>query len=160
MWVTDGGRTFVRHYLMDYNAILGAGGHGPRAYQTGSESEVDFGVMGRQLVTLGLRPAEWESSVDPHMPSVGFVDSEAFDPSDWRPDYPNPAFDERTARDVRWGARIIAGFTNEHIRAAVAAAHYSDPRAADYITRILIERRDKLVRRWLGAVPNLAKAAR
>jgi hypothetical protein len=25
MWVSEGGRTFVRHYLMDYNAILGAG---------------------------------------------------------------------------------------------------------------------------------------
>jgi hypothetical protein len=81
---------------------------------------------------------------------VGFVESNVFDPGGWRPDYPNPAFDDRTVRDIRWGATIVAGFTDEHIRAAVAAAHYTDPRAAEYITRVLIERRDKLVHRWLG----------
>jgi hypothetical protein len=78
------------------------------------------------------------------------VDSKVFSPGGWRPDYPNPAFDDRTERDIRWGARIVAGFTDEHIRAAVAAAHYTDPRAAEYVARILIERRDKIVARWLG----------
>ena len=149
-WVTENGRSFVRHYLLDYNAILGAGSKGGHAYQTGSEYYVDFGAMGRNLVTLGSEPSPWEHSVDPKMPSVGFVESNMFDPSSWRPDYPNPAFDDRTERDVRWGARIVAGFTDEHIRAAVEAAHYTDPRAAEYVIRILIERRDKLVRRWLG----------
>jgi len=98
--------------------------------------------------------------VDPHMPSVGFVESKVFDPAGWRPDYPNPAFDERTERDVRWGARIVAGFTDDHIRAAVEAGHYTDPRAAEYITRILIERRDKLVRRWLGVSPSRIAVSR
>jgi hypothetical protein len=88
------------------------------------------------------------------------VESEVFDPSNWRPDYPNPAFDDRTERDIRWGARIVAGFTDDHIRAAVAAAHYTDPRAAAYITRILIERRDKLVERWLGKTVPPVIAAR
>jgi hypothetical protein len=157
MWVTENGRSFVRHYVMDYNAILGAGANGSRAYQTGFEYYVDFGVMGSHLPTLGLAPFPWEHSVDPHMPSVGFVESTMFDPAGWRPDYPNPAFDERTERDIRWGARIVAGFTDEHIRAAVSAAHYTDPRAAEYITRVLIERRDKIVRRWLG--PNYSPMA-
>ena len=53
---------------------------------------------------------------------------------------------------MRWGARIVAGFSDETIRAAVAAAHYSDPRAAEYIVHTLIGRRDKLVSRWLGNV--------
>jgi hypothetical protein len=94
------------------------------------------------------------------MPSVGFVESRMFDPAGWRPDYPNPAFDERTERDIRWGARIVAGFTDDHIRAAVAAAHYADPRAAEYISRVLIERRDKLVHRWLGTSRSSAVVAR
>ena len=152
MWVTENSRSFVRHHLIDFSAVLGAGATGRRAYPTGTEYYVDFGVMSGELATLGLRPFAWEASVDPHMPSVGFVEAQTFDPAGWRPDYPNPAFDERTERDVRWGARIVAGFTDAHIRAAVAAAQYSDPRAAEYVTRILIERRDKLVRRWLGPV--------
>lgn len=157
MWVTDNGRSFVRHYLIDYNAILGAGANSGRAYQTGLEYYVDFGVMGSHLPTLGLSPFPWEHSVDPRLRSVGFVESKVFDPAGWRPDYPNPAFDDRTERDIRWGARIVAGFTDEHIRAAVAAGHYTDPRATEYITRVLIERRDKLVHRWLG--PNYSPMA-
>ena len=47
------------------------------------------------------------------------------------------------------GARIVAAFTDDHIRAAVARGRYSDPRAAEYLTRVLIERRDQIVRRWL-----------
>jgi hypothetical protein len=159
MWVTENGRSFVRHYLIDFNAILGASAIGPRAYPTGSEYYVDFGVMRGELATLGLRPFVWEASVDPHLPAVGFIEAETFDPARWRPDYPNPAFDQRTERDIRWGAQIVAGFTDAHIRAAVATAQYSDPRAADYITRILIERRDKLVRRWLGPVGPLPAVA-
>jgi len=135
MWVTENGRSFVRHYLLDYNAILGAGANGSRAYQTGFEYYVDFGVMGRHLASLGLEPFPWEHSVDPHMPSVGFVESKVFDPAGWRPDYPNPSFDDRTERDIRWGAKIVGGFTDDHIRSVVAAAHYTDPRAAEYITR-------------------------
>ena len=74
-----------------------------------------------------------------------------FDPVHWRPDYPNPAFDARTARDVRWGVNIIAAFDDDLIRAAVDAGQYRDPRAAAYVTRTLIERRDKLVAAWPGS---------
>ena len=151
MWVTEHGRSFVRHHLIDFSAILGAGPGGPRAPQTGFEYYVDFDRMAMALGALGLAPMGWEASVDPKMPSVGIVESAAFDPEHWRPDYPNPAFDERTARDIRWGARIVAGFTDEHIRAAVTTAHFSDPRAAEYLTRVLIERRDKIVHQWLGS---------
>ena len=150
MWVTDHDRSFVRHHLIDFSAILGAGATGKRAYATGTEYYLDYGVAGRELITAGLAPFRWEASVDPNIPAIGFVESKVFDPGSWRPDYPNPAFDERTERDNRWGARIVAGFTNDHIRAAVGAAHYSDPRTAEAIVQVLIERRDKLIHRWLG----------
>ena len=152
-WVKGPDRSFVRHHLIDFSAILGAGATGSRAYPTGTEYYVDFLVGGRELATLGLYPFAWEPTVDPGIPSVGFVESKEFDPSGWRPDFPNPAFDDRTVRDVRWGARIVAGFSDEMIRTAVAAGRYSDPRAAEYVTQVLVERRDKLVRRWLGADP-------
>ena len=150
-WVTEGGRSFVRHHLIDFSGILGAGPAGPHTYATGTEYYVDPGILFRQMSTLGLARFQWESCVDPHLPAVGFVDGDrTFDPDRWRPDYPNPAFDDRTARDARWGARIVAGMNDELIRAAVGAAHYSDPRAADYLVRVLIERRDRIVSTWLG----------
>ena len=159
-WVKGADRSFVRHHLVDFSAILGAGATGARAYPTGTEYYVDAQVGCRELVTLGLAPFAWERTVDPGIPSVGFVESKEFDPSSWRPDYPNPAFDDRTERDIRWGARIVAGFSDEMIRTAVAAGRYSDPRAAEYVTQVLIERRDKLVRRWLGDNFTLEDAVR
>ena len=150
MWATDHGRSFVRHYLIDFNAILGASATGQRAYATGTQYYADFLVTGRAIATAGLAPFKWEAVVDPGIPAVGFVESKVFDPVSWRPDYPNPAFDDRTVHDLRWGAHILAGFTDAHIRAAIGAARFSDPRAADYLARVLIERRDKLVARWLG----------
>ena len=150
-WVKGSDRSFVRHHLIDFSAVLGAGATGSRAYQTGTEYYLDYQVSARELASLGLAPFAWEPVIDPGIASVGFVESKEFDPSGWRPDFPNPAFDERTTRDIRWGARIVAGFSDEMIRAAVAAGKYSDPRAADYLIHVLIERRDKLVKRWLGA---------
>jgi hypothetical protein len=149
MWVKANDRAFVRHYLIDFGSLLGSSAIGPRALPTGTEYYVDFNVMARQMLTFGLLPFEWEGTVDPKMPSVGFVESKRFNPATWRPDYPNPAFDEKTVKDIRWGIRILSGFTDAHIRAAVERAQYSDPAATEYLIGVLIERRDKLVRYWL-----------
>ena len=149
MWVNDGGRAFVRHYLIDFGSCLGSGAVAKRSYQTGHEYFIDYGTMARSALTLGLVPAKWEASEDPDLPSIGFIDSKTFDPTNWCPDYPNPAFDERTPRDIRWGARIVSGMTDDMIRAAVEKGRYSDPRATEYLTRVLIERRDKIVKAWL-----------
>jgi hypothetical protein len=149
VWVTEGGRSFVRHHLIDFGSCLGSGALAARSYVTGGEYFVDWGIAARSLVTLRLGPFPWEGVADPRIPSLGFIEADAFDPARWRPDYPNPAFDERTERDVRWGARIVGGFTDAHIRAAVERARYSDPRAAEELARVLMARRDKIVARWL-----------
>jgi hypothetical protein len=151
MWVQGGGRSFVRHYLIDFSGCLGSGSIDRQTYASGTQYFVDYGTALKSMLTLGLVPFEWEKTVDPGLPAVGFFESKVFDPADWRPFLPNPAWDERTGRDVRWGARIVSGFSDEHIRAAVELGRYSDPRAAEYITRTLIERRDKIVARWLGS---------
>jgi len=160
MWVTEGGRSFVRHHLIDFSGCLGAASIDKHSYRSGTETLLDYGVAARSLVTLGLRPSRWESVVDPDLPSVGFIESKAFDPAGWRPFLPNPAFDERTRGDIRWGARIVAAFTDEHIRAAVMQGRYSDPRAVDYLVKTLVERRDKIAGRWLSAPGPSAKAIR
>ena len=149
MWVDDGGRSFVRHYLIDFSGCLGSGSVNRQLYQAGDEYFADFGTMLTSVATLGLHRFSWERTRDPHLPSVGFFEASQFHPRDWRPFLPNPAYDEDTERDKRWGARIVGGFTDEHIRAAVALGRYSDPRAEAYIVQTLIERRDKIVREIL-----------
>jgi len=85
-------------------------------------------------------------------PSVGRFEAEFFDPVQWRPEYPNPAFDLMRAEDAFWAARLVAKFSNEAIRAIVAKARYSEPSAAAYISDTLIKRRDKVLRAWLTGV--------
>jgi len=158
MWVTEGGRSFVRHHLIDFSGCLGSASIAPQSKSGGSEYLLDFGGVARSFFTAGLVPFKWEHAVDPGIPSVGFIDSRVFDPEGWKPFLPNPAFDTMTEADVRWGVRIVAGFDDAHIRAAVACGRYSDPRAVEYLTRILAERRDRLVEAWL--TPEEAAAAR
>jgi len=159
MWVTDHDRSFVRHYLLDFGSTLGSTSTPERReYSSGFEYYFDYGVMVKQTATLGLMQPRWFAVQDPNIPEIGFMESRVFDPAAWRPDYPNPAFDERTLRDIRWGARIVSGFTDDHIRAAVAAGQLPD-HAAQYLTRVLIERRDKIVRQWLPQAPPPAERA-
>lgn len=155
-WVTEGGRSFVRHHLLDFSGCLGSGSISKQSIRNGHDYLFDYGEIVVGLGTLGLHKYEWEDAVDPDIPSVGFVDSRTFDPPDWRPFLPNPAFDERTKRDELWGARIVAAFGDDLIRAAVAEGKYRDRRAEEYLVRILIERRDKLVQQLLG--PEAARA--
>ncbi len=151
MYVTDGGRSFVRHHLIDFNGCLGSASVVSQTPRNGHEYLVDYGTVTRSLGTLALPPYRWEHGVDPNLPSVGYFEADTFRPQSWRPFIPNPAFDARTDADVKWGARIVAGFTDELIRAAVEAGDYSDPRAVEYLVKILEERRDKIVARWLGS---------
>lgn len=157
MWVEDGGRSFVRHYLIDFNGCLGAGSVMEKTPPSGSEYDVDYGAMARSALTLGLTRFPWESMPTVPPPCIGNFDVRTFDAESWRPDYPNPAFDARTLRDIRWGARIVAAFDDEMIRAAVARARFSSPECGEALARILIGRRDKIVQRWLGGAPPPAR---
>jgi hypothetical protein len=149
MWVTENGRSFVRHHFIDFSGTLGAASINKHSPRGGYENLIDYGTAVRNLLTLGLIRAPWEKAVDPGLPAVGFIDVETFDPGRWKPFLPNPAFDERTRRDVEWGARIVAGFDEDLIRAAVQQGRYTDPRAEEYLVRVLIGRRDKIVAKWL-----------
>jgi hypothetical protein len=149
MWVTDGGRSFVRHHLIDFSGCLGSGSIDKQSPRNGHDNLFDYGAIAVALSTLGLHRPGWEDAEDPNLPSVGFIDSKTFEPATWKPFLPNPAFDERTDRDVAWGVHVVEAFTDDHIRAAVAQGKYRDPRAEEYLVRILIERRDKLVRELL-----------
>lgn len=150
MYVTEGGRSFVRHHLIDFSGSLGSASIAPQSPSGGAEYLLNYGTIAGSFTTLGLVPFKWERAVDPGLPTVGFIDADVFDPEDWRPFLPNPAFDQMTERDIRWGVRIVAAFTDEHIRAAVRFGRYSNPAAIEYLVRVLGERRDELARRWLS----------
>jgi hypothetical protein len=68
----------------------------------------------------------------------------------WKPDYPNPAFLLMDNQDAFWAAKQVAAFNDDEIRALVETGEYSDPRTIDWLTKCLIERRDKIAQAWFS----------
>lgn len=153
MYVGPPEQGYLRHYLIDFGSTLGSGATQPHTAFDGSEYFLDLGQVAARTFTLGLHRASWETADDPPLhPSVGYFSADGFDPASWKPTYPNPAFAERTARDVYWGTKLVASITEEQIRAVVASAEFSDPEAARILTSALIARRHSVLRYGLGVV--------
>ena len=112
------------------------------------------------LLTLGIYTRPWMHIDYPDVPpSVGRLEGDAFDPAQWKPEYPNSAFANMrpTTRSGRRG--LSSQFSNDAIRAMVEKAQYTDPRATEYMTATLIKRRDKVLRTWLAGVNPLVDFA-
>jgi hypothetical protein len=86
---------------------------------------------------------------------VGNFTATAFDPLTWKPNYPNPAFVEMTPQDAYWGAKHVMSFSNEDIRTIVEQGQFANPAVADYITMVLIARRDLIGKAWFSRVAPL-----
>jgi hypothetical protein len=107
------------------------------------------------MVTLGLWVRPWITVAYPEFPAVGRFESAFFDPEKWKPEYPNPAFENARGDDLFWAARRIMAIDDDGVRAAVATAEYSDPQVAEYVASAILSRRDKVGRAWLTAVNPL-----
>jgi hypothetical protein len=147
------GAQFVRHYMFDFGSIMGSGSVFAQVPRAGNEYILEWAPALKTLATLGLFVRPWIRVEYPEVsPAVGRFEADFFDPLEWRPEYPNPAFDLMRPDDAFWGARLVAQFSDEAVRAIVAKAGYSDPAAAAYIADVLIRRRDKVVKAWLTGV--------
>jgi hypothetical protein len=154
MLVEQDGRRRVRHYMYDFGAILGSATRFPDAVVSGHEHYLEKTLSLRRLATLGLYAPPYLRTRYPAdlPPAVGFFTSSAFDPAAWRANYRNAAFENLGPDDAFWGARLVSRFSDALIRAIVEAVGYDDPRATEYLTRTLIDRRDTIARVWLNGV--------
>jgi hypothetical protein len=149
----EAGSRWVKHYMFDFGSIMGSGTAFAQTPRAGNEYILDWKEGFLTLATLGLYLRPWLLVDFPDVPpSVGRFESDAFNPAEWKPEYPNPAFRNLRDDDAYWAARIVAKFSDQTIRRIVEKARYSDPAASEYITRTLIARRDKVVRAWLTRV--------
>jgi hypothetical protein len=148
----EGPRMIVRHNLLDFGSTLGSGGTEPMDWRDGYEYAFDKRATILALVSLGLYVPPWQRIEYPDLPSVGRIDADHFRPERWKPTLPNPAFQNARPDDTFWAARLVMAFSDEAIRSVVQTAQLSDPRAADYLTKVLISRRDAIGRTWLTAV--------
>jgi hypothetical protein len=157
--VMENGRGVIKHYLQDVGSAFGIGANGPHDYDEGFEHTYQGDTLVRRLLTFGLYLSPWqtETKYEKHT-AIGRFEAATFEPREWKPRLPVPALLLLDEADAFWAARRVATFTDRMIHAAVATAEYSDPAAAQYLARVLIERRDKVARAYLtgaGSLVNL-----
>ncbi|OQA57221.1 MAG: hypothetical protein BWY42_00667 [Candidatus Omnitrophica bacterium ADurb.Bin277] len=162
MAVTDeNGRTTLKHYLIDFNSALGAAKGGPKPPMFGHEYMLDYGEVAKAFISLGLWEKPWqerwreaEEEVSHESPAVGYFDNNNFDPDDHKAQLPYEVFRILTSADGFWAAKIMASFSEDDIRAMVKAGQY-DKEDEDYLTGVLTERRDMIIRHWFSEAAPL-----
>ena len=145
-----GGRRIVRHHLLDFGSTLGSGSVKAQSRRAGNEFAWEARPTFITMLTLGFYVRPWIKVDYPEMPAIGRFESTYYRPERWKVDYPNPAFRNARDDDRFWAARIIAAIPEEGVRAIVATARYSDPAAADYLARTILERRTTVLAAWLN----------
>jgi hypothetical protein len=159
MIVNEDGIPFIKHYLVDFGSTLGSATNGPNSPRSGFEELFSWKSSAREFFTLGLYVPHWAKARYPKLPSVGRFEYELFDPETWTPEYSNPAFSNMLPDDAFWAARQVMAFTDEQIGAMVKTGELSDSRAAEWVTKCLIERRNKIGRVFLPKVLPLDRFA-
>lgn len=153
--VEENGLRYVKHYLLDFGASLGSDSIEAKSPIGGNEYLIDPKPAVIQVLTLGLYSPAWERVHYPRITGVGNFEAKVFNPDEWRSDYRNPAFANRLPDDTFWGAKQVMALREDQIRAMVETGDYSDPEAAGYITRILMQRREKIARAFFNKVLSL-----
>jgi len=85
-------------------------------------------------------------------PALGMIEQGSFEPEEWKPNYPNPAFQNRLPGDEFWAAKKVMAFTDEAIRALVGEAKFSDAEATRLLTEYLITHRDRIGETYFAKV--------
>jgi hypothetical protein len=156
-YVTVDGKHYVRHYLIDFGATLGSASHSPNHPWRGFRYDIDPAVMIQNLLLLGIHVHEWQKLSGVVYPSIGVFESDLFSPLEYKPQVPNPAFQNMTDQDGYWAAKIITSFTDKELWGVIQQAKYSNPDAAEYLLKVLCERRDKIGRILFQRVAPLDK---
>lgn len=149
----------VVHYLIDFGKAFGVMNNSNAWKTVGYTNRIDFTMALRTLVTFGLWDRPWDNIDAPNIQGVALFEAAHFDPATWRINAPYWPFDDADATDTYWGAKLVMRFTKEQIEAAVAEAHFSDPRASAYILATLLERQRRVGRYWLDRVSPLDRFA-
>ena len=133
------------YYLLDFNDSLGSYSSEPKMPWLGWRTRWDPFESPVDILTLGLWPRPHHQTEPILSPAVGRF-RERFDPRRWTPSYPNKAFDEMGEEDGRWMAGLLREFTEPRLRAIVKGARYSRQEDEDHVVRILMARRDRILR--------------
>jgi hypothetical protein len=88
MYVEEGGRKYLKHYLLDFGEALDGHGAEKGRKEDGWENFVDWEMQSKAMLAFGLWKRPWEDIKPTPWPSVGSFTAYPFDPQAWREAYP------------------------------------------------------------------------
>lgn len=153
--ITENGRSRVRHYLLDIGSAFGMGANGPHEWQEGYEYLFEGDKMLKRMATIGFYIQPWQTAKYEKHESIGIFEGDSFDPAAWKSRVPASAVLHALDDDLFWAARRVMAFSDEMIRAIVKTGQLSDPDAENYLTEVLIKRRNKIGEQYLTRVNPL-----
>ncbi len=142
--VNEGDLHYVRHFLIDFGATLGSASVLSNTARDGNAYFFETGPSLAQVLTLGVYVPWWARARYYESDAVGMLLTDPLNPESWKPNYPNPAFQNRLPDDNFWAARKVMAFTDEEIRAIVREGRYSNPEDEEAVSTYLINRRDRI----------------
>ncbi len=154
-YIGDDGKGFIRHYLIDFGSSLGSGNFVNGPFRVGHEYIFDGAAMSRAFLTLGAWRRPWVRQGVIRHPEIGYYQAELFNPSKWKPNYPNLAFERMDDADAYWGAKIVTAFSDELIQRLAEAGEYTRAEVTSYMADVLRQRRDAIGRYWFDRVTAL-----
>jgi hypothetical protein len=153
--MTEGGRKFIRTYLLDWSSGLGSSGVRPRDGWEGYEPEFEpLADIAMRAATFGLIVPEWRRLSFYESPAVGRLvrDETSWDPERWQPYITNSAFRHARADDKFWAAYKMTFITEEMVRAAVKEGQFGNPDAEEHLVKSIMTRRARVLSTYLPAV--------
>jgi hypothetical protein len=106
------------------------------------------------MIGFGFVTPKWHTAPFYEARAIGRLpkDNASFDPEQWKPRVPNPAFLRARSDDKFWAARKLAALTTPLLRAAVREGQFGDPAAEEFLVQALAARRDAIARAYLPGV--------
>ena len=153
--VTENGRSFIRHYLLDFGSALGSAAVGPREGWEGYEALVEEpGEIGRRVLGLGLNIPVWRTQQYYESSTIGRLprDHSKWNPEAWWPHITNAAFRHMRRDDEFWAASKLVAITDDMIRAAVAEGKFGDPESEAFLAKAISDRRLRILQTYLPKV--------
>ena len=160
--VTENGRSFIRHYLLDFGSALGSAAIGPREGWEGYEALLEQPwEISKRVLSLGFRIPKWRTQDYFESPAIGRLprDHADWDPKAWWPHITNAGFRHMRADDTFWAATKLAAITDDMIKAAVAEAKFGDPATEAFLAKAIADRRLRILQAFLPAVNPLVDVA-
>jgi hypothetical protein len=160
--ITENGRRFIRHYLLDFGSALGSAATGPREGWEGYEALVEEGgEIVKRTVSLGFKVPVWRTQDYFESPAIGRLprDHSKWDPEEWWPHITNAAFRHMRPDDTFWAAMKLASITDEMIRAAVAEGKFDNRESEEFLAKAISDRRLRILQTFLPKVNPIVDPA-